>query len=44
MGFEKGHKLATGRPKGSGNKINSEVKTMVKQFVNDYLSRKYNAT
>ena len=33
MPFEKGHKLSTGRPKGSLNKANSETK----EFIHDLL-------
>ena len=29
MPFEKGHKLSTGRPKGSLNKANSETKKFI---------------
>jgi hypothetical protein len=44
MPFEKNHKLSIGRPKGSKDKIGSDVKSLVRQFVSDYLGSSQCAT
>lgn len=31
MTFQKGHKLATGRPAGTPNKINAEIRDMIRE-------------
>ena len=35
MPFEEGHNLATGRPKGSPNKVTKDVRDAYKEFVED---------
>ena len=35
MPFEKGHKLSSGRPKGSENKISAEIKSKLKDVINE---------
>ena len=39
MPFKKGHKLSSGRPKGSENKISSEIKSKLQDVINEAVSQ-----
>ena len=39
MPFKKGHKLSTGRPKGSENKISAEIKSKLQDVINEAVSQ-----
>ena len=37
MPFEKGHKLSSGRPKGSENKISAEIKSKLQLLIDELI-------